>query len=141
MAMRLNELIAEFDELDDEDKLEMLVEMADELPATSDGRSAGPDSESCRVQECQTAVYLWVDLLDDRVHIEADVPKKSPTVRGLVALVVQGLNGASPDEIAALPDDLVGHIGLQGALGMQRQQGFRGVVTRIKREVRRQSDR
>ncbi len=139
MTMRLNELIAEFAELDDEDKLELLIEMSDELPTTSSGRTTGPEAESCRVQECQTAVYLWVDLLDGRVHIEADVPKKSPTVRGLVTLVVQGLNGATADEIAALPDDLVAHIGLQRALGMQRQQGFRGVVTRIKREVRRQS--
>jgi cysteine desulfuration protein SufE len=137
MTMRLNELIAEFGELDDEDKLELLIELSDELPAASAGRCAGPAVESCRVQECQTAVYLWVDVVDGRVHIEADVPKKSPTVRGLVTLVVQGLNGATTDEIAALPDDLVAHIGLQRALGMQRQQGFRGVMARIKREARR----
>ncbi len=140
MTIKLNELIADFDELDDEDKLELLIEMSDELPTTSDGRCAGPDAESCRVQECQTAVYLWVDVIDGRIHLEADVPKKSPTVRGLVALVVQGLNGATTEEVAALPDDLIGHIGLQRALGMQRQQGFRGVIARIKREVRRQTD-
>lgn len=140
MTKRLKELISEFDELDDADKLELLIEMSDDLPATSAGRCAGPDSESCRVQECQTAVYLWVDLHEGNVRIEADVPKKSPTVRGLVALVVQGLDGATADEIAALPDDLVAHIGLQRALGMQRQQGFRGVIARIKREVRRQSN-
>lgn len=137
MTMRLNELITDFDELDDEEKLELLVEMADELPDPSPGRSAGPQAESCRVQECQTAVYVWVDVVDGRICLEADVPRKSPTVRGLVTLVVQGLNGATAEEIAALPDDLVGHIGLQRALGMQRQQGFRGVVARIKREVRR----
>ncbi len=137
MTMRLNELIADFAELDDEEKLELLVEMADELPATSAGRCACPDAESCRVQECQTAVYLWIDVIDGRVRLEADVPKKSPTVRGLVTLVIQGLSGATVEEVAALPDDLVAHIGLQRALGMQRQQGFRGVVARIKREARR----
>ena len=42
MMMRLNELIADFDELDDEDKLELLIEMSGELPATSGGRTAGP---------------------------------------------------------------------------------------------------
>lgn len=137
MTMRLNELIADFAELDDEEKLELLVEMADELPAASAGRCACPDAESCRVQECQTAVYLWIDVIDGRVRLEADVPKKSPTVRGLVTLVIQGLSGATVEEVAALPDDLVAHIGLQRALGMQRQQGFRGVVARIKREARR----
>ena len=100
MAMRLNELIAEFDELDDEDKLEMLVEMADELPATSDGRSAGPDSESCRVQECQTAVYLWVDLLDDRVHIEADVQL---VTHGIVSCWLWRPREGAPEGVAAWP--------------------------------------
>ena len=137
--MPLTELIADFEGLDDEEKLEMLVELSDELPVPSPGRTAGPESESCRVQECQTAVYLWVDIVDGRIRLEADVPKKSPTVRGLVTLVVQGLNGATVEEVAALPDDLVAHIGLQRALGMQRQQGFRGVVARIKREIRRQA--
>jgi cysteine desulfuration protein SufE len=55
-----------------------------------------------------------------------------------VALMVQGLDGASPAEVAAIPDDMVGHLGLQRVLGMTRQQGFRGVVARIKRAIRRQ---
>lgn len=137
--MKLPELIADFADLDDEEKLELLVELSDELPETSAGHSAGQQSESCRVQECQTPVYLWVDVVDGRVRLEADVPKKSPTVRGLVALMVTGLADASPQEVAGIPDDMVGHLGLQKALGMQRQQGFRGVVARIKREVRNRS--
>jgi cysteine desulfuration protein SufE len=135
--MKLPELIAEFDGLDDREKLELLVEFADELPPLSPGRSSGPQSESCRVQECQTAVYLWVDLIGAGIHIEADVPKNAPTVRGLVSVLVQGLEGATPAEIAAIPDDIVSHLGLQTALGMQRQHGFRGFVARIKSEVRR----
>lgn len=134
--MKLPELIADFADLDDEEKLELLVELSDDLPAPSAGHSAGQQSETCRVQECQTPVYLWVDVVDGRVRLEADVPKKSPTVRGLVALMVTGLADASPEEVAGIPDDMVGHLGLQKALGMQRQQGFRGVVARIKRDVR-----
>ncbi len=138
-AMKLSELIADFDGLDDREKLELLVELSDELPPSSAGRSAGPQAESCLVQECQTPVYLWVDVVGGRVRLEAEVPKKSPTVRGLVTLMVQGLADASPDEIANIPDDMIGHLGLQTALGMQRQQGFRGVIARIKREVRKQA--
>lgn len=138
--MKLSELIADFDDLDDAEKLELLVELSDELPPLSDGRSGGEQAESCRVQECQTPVYLWVDIVEGRVRLEADVPRKSPTVRGLVTLMVQGLAGATPDEIASIPNDMVAHLGLQNALGMQRQQGFRGVVARIKREVQARSD-
>jgi cysteine desulfuration protein SufE len=137
--MKLPELIADFEGLDDQEKLELLVELSDELPPPSAGRAAGQQAESCRVQECQTPVYLWVDVEGGRVRLEADVPKKSPTVRGLVTLMVQGLADASPEEIAGIPDDLVGFLGLQTALGMQRQQGFRGVIARIKREVQKQA--
>jgi cysteine desulfuration protein SufE len=135
--MKLADLITDFDGLDDREKLEMLVELSEELPSLSAGRTGGPQSESCRVQECQTPVYLWVDVVGGKVRLEADVPKKSPTVRGLVTLVIQGLADASPEEIAGIPDDMVGHLGLQTALGMQRQQGFRGVISRIKQEVRK----
>lgn len=138
--MKLTELIADFEGLDDAEKLELLVELSDELPPLSSERAAGSQAESCRVQECQTPVYLWVDLVAGQVRLEADVPKKSPTVRGLVTLMVRGLENASPEEVAGIPDDVVGYLGLQKALGMQRQQGFRGVVTRIKREVRKLVD-
>lgn len=137
--MTLTELVEELNDLDDAEKLEWLVEYSDELPPLSLGHASGPAAESCRVQECQTPVYLWVEVASDRVRLEADVPKQSPTVRGLVAAVVQCLNGATSAQVAGLPEDLIAHLGLQKALGMQRQQGFRGVVARIKREVRRQA--
>lgn len=136
-GLRLYDLIADFQDLDPEERLADLVEFADELPEPSGGRSdAGPPPE-CRVQECQTPVYLWVELVDGRTHIEADVPRKSPTVRGLVALLAVGLEGATPEEVLAIPDDLLARLGLDETLGMTRQQGFRGVVARIKREIAR----
>ena len=134
--MKLDELAEELNELDATEKLEWLVEFADQLPPVSSGRAAVPFPETCRVRECQTAVYLWVDVNHGRVHIEADVPKNSPTVRGLVALVVVGLEGQSAEVVLNLPDDLGARLGLNVALGMTRQQGFRGVISRLKQAVR-----
>lgn len=134
--MKLDEFAAELDDLDANEKLEWLVEFADQLPDISSGRASAPFPESCRVQECQTPVHLWVDVDQGKVHIEADVPRKSPTVRGLVALVVVGLQGESVQAVENLPDDLVSALGLGSALGMTRQQGFRGVVARLKQAVR-----
>ena len=134
--MQLNELKSELDELEPEEKLEWLIDLADELPEISPGKLGEPFPETCRVQECQTAVHLWVSVIDGRIHLEADVPRKSPTVRGLVSLVVRGLEGATVADGLALPDDMVAHLGLSSVLGMTRQQGFRGVISRIKRELR-----
>ncbi len=135
LLMKLDELIDEVSDLDPAEKLEWLVEFADELPGISANRAAHPFPESCRVQECQTPVFLWVDVVDGRVHLEADVPQKSPTVRGLVALVIVGVNGATPADVIGLPDDLLSILGLNGALGMNRQQGFRGLIARLKQAV------
>ena len=134
--MKLDELAAELNELDSTEKLEWLVEFADQLPNISTSRAAVPFPETCRVQECQTPVHLWVDVVQGRVHLEADVPRKSPTVRGLVALVVVGLQGESVEAVRSLPDDLIAALGLSSALGMTRQQGFRGVIARLKQSVR-----
>lgn len=134
--MKLYSLVQEFEGLDPEEKLECLVELADELPAVAAER-IGVHPPECRVQECQTPVYLWVEVRDGAVHLEADVPPRSPTVRGLVTLVVQGLEGASPADVASMPDDLVGLLDLGKTLGMTRQQGMRGLVARVKREVNR----
>lgn len=137
--MELDGLIAELDELDPSEKLEWIVEFAEELPDLSPERSNIPFPDTCLVKECQTPVHLWIEARDGLVHLEADVPKKSPTVRGLVALVVKGLEGATIAEVLALDDDLVGKWGLGKVLGMTRQQGFRGVISRIKRELRSQT--
>jgi sulfur transfer protein SufE len=37
--------------------------------------------------------------------------------------------------VLSLPENLLEQLGLAEALGMTRQQGFRGVIMRIKREV------
>lgn len=133
--MKLYEFLADFEGAAPEEALEMLVEFSERLPPLSEGRAGLQAPVDCRIQECQTPVYLWVDRGGEGVHLEAAVPEKSPTVRGFVALLVEGLAGASPGEVAALPDDFLPLLGLSSTLGMTRQRGFRGIISRIKREV------
>jgi cysteine desulfuration protein SufE len=133
--MKLPELLADFEGAEPEEALEMLIDFAERLPTPSAGREAVAENAGCRIQECQTPVYLWVDVAGGKVHLEAAVPEKSPTVRGFVALLVEGLAGAETAEVAGLPDDFLPLLGLSETLGMTRQRGFRGIVSRIKREV------
>lgn len=122
----------ELADLTPEERVEVLIELSNQLPGLSSARAATPFPETCRVQECQTPVYLWIDVAEGRVSLEADVPRKSPTVRGLVTLVIDALQGASVEEVLSLPTNLLEELGLGEALGMTRQQGFRGVIMRIK---------
>jgi cysteine desulfuration protein SufE len=103
--VKWQELTQEFQELSPEERLEELVELSGQLPPISTVRQAEPLPESCRVKECQTPVYLWVDVIDGRVHVEAEVSPKSPTVRGLVSLIVAAVDGSTVSEAMSLPDD------------------------------------
>ncbi|MDA0835328.1 MAG: SufE family protein [Planctomycetota bacterium] len=135
--MIFDELIDEFNGLDAEEKLETLIEFSDSLPVLSDEESVVLRQPFCRVQECQTAVFLRVSLEEGRIHLQADVPRDSPIVRGLVALIVEGVEGSRPEEISSMPIDLLDRLGLTDTLGMVRQRGTRGVLQFITREVSR----
>lgn len=136
MTLKLYELREEFEGLDDQERLQVLLDFAETLPVSGDADAPLFGNESCRVQECQTPVFLRVSLRDGKAHLEADVPRKSPTVRGIVSLIVEGLEEADPQDVFDLPDDLLPLFGLENALGMTRQQGVHGMMMRIKRDLR-----
>jgi cysteine desulfuration protein SufE len=135
--MKLDELLAEFDGALPDEALELLIDLGDALPPVSPQRAAAALPAECRVEECQTAVYLWVDVVEGRLWLEAVVPEQSPTVRGFVSLLVQGLTDEPAELAAGIPDDLLPRLGLDSTLGMQRRAGFRGILARIKREAAR----
>ena len=45
-------------------------------------------------------------------------------LQGLAALLVQGLSGCSPEEVARLPPDWIAQMGLQQSLTPSRNNGF-----------------
>jgi cysteine desulfuration protein SufE len=136
MMPRLDTIIRRFQQADRETRLETLLDYARKLPPLparhEEARAAGLN----RVHECQTPVFLWVDAGEesgDIVEIHADVPRESPTVRGFVSLLIQGLQGMTRAEVAALPADLLDQLRLAETIGMNRTQGLSAIVTRIRR--------
>ena len=91
--------------------------------------------ESHRVPECQSPVFLVAEVEADRVRLFADAPIEAPTVRGFVALLVAGLDGATVAEILSAPGDLVERTGMPEILGMLRVHGLHGVLMRLKATV------
>lgn len=131
MPLKLDRYIARFKAADRATRLEALLDFSRKLPPLPAELERG--KESHRVPECQTPVYLWVEVADGIVRIAADVPRESPTVRGFVSLLVLGLEGATPADVAALPDDLLHSFGLDETLGMLRMHGLTAIVQRLKR--------
>jgi cysteine desulfuration protein SufE len=78
---------------------------------------------------------MWIEVDAGRVHIHADVPRESPTVRGFISLLARSLDGETPEAVARIPNDLLDQLGLSETLGMTRTQGLTAILHRIKRSV------
>ena len=116
-------------------RLELLLEQAMQFPPLPERYQAAREAGLGRVHECQAEVYFFPEVADDGVHLWADIPSEAPTQRALVGLLMRTYDGATPDEVAAIPDDLLRRLGIDRLLGVQRQIGFAGVLRRLKHGV------
>ncbi len=137
----LAEIAADFREANNELKLMLLLEFSDELPALPE-RYAGRLDQLERVDECQTPLFLIVevsdgDSLEDRpVHLFFDAPPEAPTTRGFAGILHEGLDGLSAAEVLGVPDDAPMRFGLAEAVSPLRMRGMVAMLGRIKRQVR-----
>lgn len=124
-----------FLETPETDRLLLLLEYSDELPPVSEEVANHP--EMCeRVAECQSPVYIYVEVNDDIVTMHATAPEEAPTTRGFASILVQGLTGLTSDEVLAIPDDYPQSIGLTKAVSPLRIGGMTGMLMRAKKQVR-----
>jgi cysteine desulfuration protein SufE len=136
MPTALDAIVTDLKGSDRQERIDILLDFAKSLPPLPERLLAHKDA-SHRVEECQSPVYLFVELEDGRVSLNADAPIEAPTVRGFVSLLLEGLNGATVEEILRVPADLVDQCGLGEILGMLRVRGLSGVLRRLKAEVTR----
>ncbi|WP_309064309.1 SufE family protein [Microbacterium sp.] len=131
----LAEFRDQFLELPEPERLQLLLEFANELPPVSEEVANHP--EMCeRVAECQSPVYIYVEVNDDIVTMHATAPPEAPTTRGFASILVQGVTGLSADEVLAIPDDFPQSIGLTRAVSPLRIGGMTGMLMRVKKQVR-----
>ncbi len=143
MTAALQEAVDAFTGLDVETRRMMLVDYAEELPALPERYRAAMEHGLGRVHECQSPVFVYPEIEGGdggrAVRLHAFVPPESPTVRGVVSLLAQALDGATPEEVAAVPEDVFRRMGLAEAIGMMRQRGLAAVLHRVKAAVAEQA--
>lgn len=99
-------------------------------------RYAGDRDGLEQVHECQTPFFLATERDEEgRVRIFFDCPPEAPTVRGYAGILHAGLDGASPREILAVPDDFYQEMGLEEVVSALRLRGMGAIVRRLKRQV------
>jgi cysteine desulfuration protein SufE len=131
----IDAIIPRFQAADRTTRLETLLDYSRKLPSLPQRLEEEKARGDHRVPECQTPVFLWVEVEDGKVHIHADVPREAPTVRGFISLIARSLEGAAPEEVSRIPDDLLDQLGLSETLGMTRTQGLSAILHRIKHTV------
>lgn len=132
----LAEIRDEFLELEQKERLLLLLEFANELPDLPERYTDHPDLLE-RVEECQAPVFLFTEVDDNNVvHLFVTAPKEAPTTRGFASILVQGLDGLTADEVLAVPDDYPNTIGLSAAISPLRLRGMSALLARTKRQVR-----
>jgi cysteine desulfuration protein SufE len=130
----LAEIRDTFLETPEADRLLLLLEFADELPPVSEEVAAHPEMYE-RVAECQSPVYIHLEIEDGIVTMHATAPAEAPTTRGFASILVQGITGLTPDEVLAIPSDYPQTIGLTRAVSPLRIGGMTGMLMRAKNQV------
>ncbi|QNE34018.1 SufE family protein [Leifsonia shinshuensis] len=132
----LAEIRDDFQALEQNDRLQLLLEFSDELPDLPERYRDHPDLLE-RVEECQAPVFIFVEVDEhDIVHLYATAPQEAPTTRGFASILVQGLAGLTADEVLAVPDDFPNTLGLTQAVSPLRIRGMSALLGRTKRQVR-----
>lgn len=135
----LQEIVETFQEAAPRDRLELLIEFAESMPDLAPELHAARDTME-QVHECQSPVFLRTRLEEGRIFYDLDVPREAPTVRGFAGILHQGLNGATPQQIEAVPLDLYEALGLNEVLSSQRVRGMTALLSYMKRNAQKLAD-
>ncbi len=130
------ELAEDFGALDPKNRLQLLLELSDDLPALPQ-RYADAPQQLEQVHECQTPLFLAVEVDEEqKVHLFFQAPPEAPTTRGFAGILHTGLDGQSATDVLAVPDDAAWRFGLAEAVSPLRMRGMLAMLGRIKRQVR-----
>ena len=78
--------------------------------------------ETFKVKGCVSQVYVVAQLVDGRLHWQGD--SDAAITKGLLAMLIKGLEGLTPTEAAAIDPGFIAQTGLQASLTPSRANGF-----------------
>ena len=132
IPQRLQEIIDDFQWAEGREKLDLLLEYAQRMPPLPPWLTERHD-EMDQVHECMTPVFVYAEREPGGMAWYFDVPPESPTVRGYAALMAEGLAGATPEQVLAVPGDFFQAMGLQQVITFQRIKGISAILAHMKR--------
>lgn len=132
---RLQTIVDVFATSPKEFRLEALLDYSRRLPDLPERFTDDPGLLE-EVPECQTPFFLATEVDEDGgVHMFFSAPPESPTVRGYAGLLLDGLEGATVEEVLAVPNDFYYGMGLEEVVTPLRLRGMGAILGRLKRQL------
>jgi cysteine desulfuration protein SufE len=139
----LKELLDDFAFVDRHERAEMLIEFADEFEDVPPRIAERPFPEENHVTRCESDAYVWAEDNPDgtqKYWFAVENPQ-GLSARALAVIMDRTLSGRPPEEVAAVPTDVI--FGLFGKeLSMGKGQGLMGMLDHVthaaKRKLREQ---
>lgn len=133
LTPELAEIVDDFRDLGEQDRIRLLLEFSRELPPLPAGLE---EAAMEPVPECRSPLFLHVDDSDrTAVRLFFSAPEEAPTTRGFASILAEGLDGHAAEDILAVPGDFAAELGLGEAISTLRLRGMSAMLTRIKRRL------
>ena len=83
-------------------------------------------NDAFKVKGCVSQVYVVAELVDGRLHWQGD--SDAAITKGLLALLIEGLEGLEPAAAVAIDPAFLAETGLQASLTPSRANGFLNIL-------------
>lgn len=135
---RLKQILDMFDTVANREEREMLLlGYAERFRQVPRALASPPYPEERKIPYCESEAYVWVIHNTDGTitpHFAIENPS-GISAKALAAILTDGLQGATPEDVSAVPEEIVERIFRQN-LSMGKGMGLTAMVRRIAAEAR-----
>lgn len=126
----LEQIVQRFQRVaDPKQRYEQLLSLAKRLEALPEADKV-PEN---KVSGCVSQVYITAELIEGKVKYQGD--SDSQLVKGLVALLIRGLNDLPPEQILQVTPDFIQDTGLNVSLTPSRANGFYNIFRMMQQKA------
>jgi cysteine desulfuration protein SufE len=90
--------------------------------------------DAFKVKGCVSQVYVVGRLQDGRLHWQGD--SDAQITKGLLALLIEGMEGLTPEQAASIEPAFIAATGLQASLTPSRANGFLNILKMMQAQAR-----
>ena len=91
-------------------------------------------NDAFKVKGCVSHVFVVGQLVEGKLHWQGD--SDAVITKGLLALLIEGLEGMTPDQASTLDPSFIAATGLQASLTPSRANGFLNILKLMQSQAR-----